>query len=94
SSAATPTNVWFNTVYPGVTYDPVRDRIFGWVGGDTVHVFNPATGTWTSTSFPSSAAPGAAQNNGTLGRWEYVPALDKIVLVNDMEEDVYLFSYQ
>ncbi|MGE0825950.1 MAG: hypothetical protein AB7G75_29720 [Candidatus Binatia bacterium] len=89
----TPSNTWFSNVYPGVTYDPVRDRIFGWVGGDTVHVFNPENGTWTSTSFPGLDAPGTAQVNGTMGRWEYVPALQAIALVNDMEEDAYLFRY-
>jgi chitodextrinase len=74
---------------PGLAYDPVTDRIVAWNGGDTVYSLNLDTRAWTSVTY--SGGPGAAQSNGTYGRWRYSPALNVFVLVNDMDQNVYTF---
>ena len=36
--------------YPGLTYDPVSDRIVAWNGGNTIYSLNLATSAWTPIS--------------------------------------------
>jgi hypothetical protein len=79
-----------NAGYPGVAYDPVLDRIVGWVGGNTVYIFNPETKSCTTNSPPNG--PGPQQPNGTHGRFRYFPAIDGFVLVNDASQNAYVLK--
>ncbi|MGE0826054.1 MAG: hypothetical protein AB7P18_28500, partial [Candidatus Binatia bacterium] len=82
-------NTILNAIRPGVTYDTVSDRLLAWAGGSTVYALDPDSGVWTATT--NTGGPGAASPNGTFGRWEYVPSLGVVVLVNDMAQNAYTF---
>lgn len=77
-----------NSAYPGLTYDPVLDRIVAWNGGDTVYLLNLDTNQWTPVSAPGAPT---AMANGTYKRWSYVPALGAIIVVNSISSNAYLF---
>jgi len=76
---------------PGIAYDPVRDRIVGWNGGNTVYSLNMDTKQWTSDTY--TGGPGSANTVGIYGRWDYSPALDCFVLVNTTAQNAYAFRF-
>jgi hypothetical protein len=77
--------------YPGLAYDPVRDRIVAWSGGNTVYSLNMDTYAWTSVTY--TGGPGAAVSSGTYKRWSYSPALDCFVLVNGSDQNAFTFRF-
>jgi hypothetical protein len=75
---------------PGIAYDPVADRIVAWHGGSDVYALNMDTGAWTQVATnpgPTSAAP----VQGTFGRWGYVPQYRVFALINDIDENAWVF---
>jgi len=74
-------------IYPGLAYDPVLDKLVGWVGGDTVYLFDPDTKSCTTVDY--SGSPGPQNGNGTMGRFRYLESLDVFAVVNDWQEDGY-----
>lgn len=75
---------------PGVAYDPVADRIVVWAGGTNVYALNMDTGVWAQVAVntgPSTPAP----SQGTFGRWAYVPAYRVFALVNDIDQNAWVF---
>ncbi len=73
---------------PGLAYETELKVIVGWPGGDTVYLFHPETRTCSPETFPGG--PGAAQSNGTFGRFRYFPALGVFVLVNNWKQNAFL----
>jgi hypothetical protein len=73
--------------YPGLAYDTVQKAVVGWAGGDTAYLFRSETATCTPVTYPGG--PGAAQPNGTNGRFRYFPALGIFALVNDWKQSAY-----
>lgn len=76
-----------NAKYPGLAYDPVTDRIVSWVGGDSVYSLDVDTATWTQITYPGG--PGPADQHGSMGRWNYSPALGVFVIVNSTTQNAY-----
>lgn len=76
---------------PGFDYDSSQGRMVGWAGGDTVYVYDVEADTCSSKSFPNG--PGAAQRNGTFGRFRYFPALREFALMNDWKQDAYVLRW-
>ncbi len=78
---------------PGFQYDPIGRRFVGWGGGGTIYALNPDT--WTWRTLPAAAGnrivPSKPQANGTYGRFRYVPAQDVFVLVNRVDENVFIY---
>ena len=75
---------------PGIAYDPVADRIVAWHGGSSVYTLDMATGVWTEVAVnpgPTAAAP----QWGTFGRWGYVPQYGIFVLINDIDQNAWVF---
>lgn len=64
---------------PGLAYDSKRDKIVAWGGGDRIYTLDLQTREWHATDF---AGGPAATQNGTYGRWQYVPNLDLFVSYN------------
>lgn len=77
------------SIYPGLAYDRVTDRIVAWNGGDTVYSLDLETATWTPISAPGG--PGPAMRNGTFKRWSYSPASGVFVVVNAMTSNAFTF---
>jgi hypothetical protein len=76
---------------PGVGYDPIADRIVVWHGGAEVYALNMDTRRWTQVATgkgPSFPAP----YQGTFGRWGYVPKHGVFVVVNDIDQNGWLFK--
>jgi hypothetical protein len=76
-----------HAAYPGLAYDSSQNRIVGWAGGDTVYLFQPETATCKEVTYPGG--PGAAQPNGTNGRFRYFPSLGVFAVVNDWKQNAY-----
>lgn len=79
---------------PGLEYDPVTDRIVAWDGGANVYLLNMDTRVWTKVSPASSntVIPTAANNNGTFGRWRYIPSKNAFIEVSDVNQNVYIYK--
>jgi len=73
---------------PGLAYDPDLKEIVGWSGGDSVYLFRPETRTCSAETYPGG--PGAAQPNGTFGRFKYFSRLGAFALVNDWKQNAFL----
>ncbi len=75
---------------PGVAYDPVADRIVAWHGGSEVWALDMDTLAWTQvakTPGPTAAAP----KQGTFGRWGYIPQYRVFALINDIDQNAWVF---
>jgi len=83
-----------STRYPGVQYDPVADRIVAWSGGADVYTLDLDTWVWTrrSPAATNTVTPTAAPNQGTYGRFQYIPSRNAYVAVNSIDENVYLYK--
>lgn len=76
-----------SSVYPGLAYDPVEDKLVGWAGGDTVYLFDADTKSCTTTQY--GGGPGAQNGNGTMGRFRYFASLKVFAVVNDWQQNAY-----
>lgn len=75
---------------PGVAYDPVADRIVVWHGGTNVWALDMDTGAWSQVATgvgPTAAAPG----QGTFGRWGYIAAYRVFAMINDIDQNAWVF---
>jgi hypothetical protein len=83
-----------NARYPGVEYDPVTDRIIVWSGGKNVYSLNLDTLIWTPIPSPSTntVIPTAAPSQGTYGRFRYIASKNVFVVVNSIDEDVFIYK--
>ncbi|MBS2033259.1 MAG: hypothetical protein JST54_35625 [Deltaproteobacteria bacterium] len=72
--------------YPGLSYDTQLNKFVGWVGGNTVYIFDPSTKSCTTQDYTGGPAANA---NGTFGRFRYVPSLDVFAVVNGVDQDAY-----
>jgi hypothetical protein len=85
-----------NSASPGLAYDPDLERVVGWPNfGGTVYLFDPATNSCSSRTFPGapqdSAHDGPPPNtNGTFGRFQYFSGPGVFALVNDWNINVHL----
>ena len=76
---------------PGLAYDPIADRIVGWVGQSKLYYLDLDTYEWTSEAF--SGGPSFYQiPQGTYGRFDYVPDLDSFILVNKYDQNAFIFK--
>ncbi|NUP11649.1 MAG: hypothetical protein HOW73_36855 [Polyangiaceae bacterium] len=76
---------------PGFVYADGLDRYVVWGGGRTVYFIDPADWTW-SRDEATGDDPGEPQPNGTYGRFRYSVARGVFVLVNDTNQDVFLYK--
>jgi hypothetical protein len=84
--ATTGCDVLRTSPSPGLTYDPVQNRLVGWAGGDDVYLFDADAKSCAKASFPNGpAAKGPALGQGTFGRFRYFPKLGVFVVVSDWQ---------
>jgi hypothetical protein len=79
---------------PGFVWDPIAMVFVGWNGGSTLYTLDPKTWHWTvvTLSTGNRVTPPAPAKNGTFGRFQYDAAHDVFIVVNDIDQDVYVFK--
>jgi hypothetical protein len=76
---------------PGFAYHPPSRTFVAWIGGTDLLALDPDTWQWRRLpAAQGSADPGAPSPRGTYGRFQYVPRLDAFVLVNDVDQNVFV----
>jgi hypothetical protein len=76
---------------PGFAYADARSSFYAWGGGRDVYSFDPMTGVWKRLA-ATGDDPGLQQKWGTFGRFRYSPSRDVFVLVNDTNQDVFIYK--
>ncbi len=78
----------------GIVYDPVSDRIIAWNGGADLYSLNLDTLVWTKIPpAPSNTViPTAAAATGTYGRFQYIPSKNAFIVVNSIDENVFIYK--
>jgi hypothetical protein len=76
---------------PGFVYADARSRFYAWGGGRDVYTFDPATAVWKRIA-ATGDDPGMQQQWGTFGRFRYSPSRDVFVLVNDTNQNVFIYK--
>jgi hypothetical protein len=83
-----------NASFPGVTYDPVSQRVIAWIGGTDVYSLNTATRVWKKlpAAATNTANPGEPTHTGTHGRFRYIPSKNLFIVVNQVNSNVFLYK--
>jgi hypothetical protein len=79
--------------YPGIAYDPVSEKVVGWHGGPSVYSLDLDTLVWRKYTTGGSVAPPQAARNGTFGRWRYIPSKNVFIVVNGIDQNVYIYKH-
>lgn len=76
---------------PGLSYDIEKDKIVLWAGGNSVYTVSGAGGAWAQVA--TNTGPNTAQTStGTYGRWAYEPTYKVHALVNDIDQNLFVFK--
>jgi len=80
---------------PGFDYHSPSRTYVAWAGGGDVYILNPDSWTWRRLPAPEgSPSPGQQNSTGTYGRFRYVADLDIFVLVNGVDQNVFVYRLQ
>jgi len=74
---------------PGVAWHARSKQIVVWVGGNNLMLINPATDTFKTITMGGVAVP-QPPSAGTYGRFRIIPDTDQVVLVNAVDQDVFI----
>jgi hypothetical protein len=77
--------------YPGLAYDSALDRIVGYPNtGSTVYLFDPDTKTCVAQTLAGGPSfPARTNTSGTFGRFQYFPALNSFIVINNAAQDAF-----
>ena len=83
-----------NAEAPGIAYAHLLKRVVGWAGGTSVYSLDLDKMTWAQhrPAAENSVAPTNPQGNGTWGRFSYMPAYNAYILVNAVNQNVYMYK--
>lgn len=78
----------------GFEFDPVSDRFVAWKSGAQVYALAPDTLKWSrmTPAATNLITPSAPNENGTYGRFRYVPSKNLFVVVSDMKQNVFVYK--
>ncbi len=78
---------------PGFDFDSSSGLFVAWNGGSTVYTLDLATNSWQECPAApgNTVTPTPPQPNGTFGRFRYIPSRNAFVLVNDTDQNVFLY---
>lgn len=81
------------SIFPGWAYDPVADKMVGWCGGADIYALDLDKMEWTKhePASENKVTPTPAAKNGTFGRFQYIPAMNAYIVVNAVDQNVYLY---
>lgn len=79
---------------PGFVWDSSANLFVAWNGGSTLYTLDPRRWRWTAhaADAENKVTPTAPASNGTFGRFQYKAADDLFILVNDINQNVYLYK--
>lgn len=79
---------------PGFTFDSANGVFIGWNGGSAVYSLdmNVSPPVWVRHA-TTGADPGITALNGTYGRLQYSPNKNVIVLVNEVDKNVFIYRH-
>ena len=100
SQITTGGNAVVNALAPGFEYDPVLKKFVGWAGDGTgsvlADVYSLDTSTWQwslhSPAGGNTVIPTARAQNGTFGRFRYIPSKNAYVVVNSINSNIYFYK--
>ncbi|MCA9622250.1 MAG: hypothetical protein KC731_24670 [Myxococcales bacterium] len=90
SPASTGGQAVIDSAAPGFAYDAKQGLFVAWAGGSDVYTLDPDTWEWLVHTGAGSP-PGAAQPNGTFGRFRYAPSRNVFVLANAVDQNVFIY---
>ncbi len=78
----------------GFVFDPKTDRFVAWNGGDKVYALDPDSLVWYRMDAAKSnlVVPSRPSAMGTYGRFRYIPSKNLYVLVNAIDQNVFLYK--
>ncbi|MEQ1503992.1 MAG: hypothetical protein ABMB14_17250 [Myxococcota bacterium] len=79
-----------NAEGPGLEYDPPADALVAWLGGGP-WVLDLTTRVWSRAD--GTGAPAEPIERGTYGRWAWMSYLNAFVLVNEVEQNAYVYKH-
>ncbi len=82
------------TTAPGITYDPIGEKVIAWTAGSEVFELDLDTLVWTKIEANPDNNVSPLPSNRTYGRFRYAASLDAFVLVNGVDENVYLYRVE
>jgi hypothetical protein len=74
---------------PGVSWHARTKQLVVWVGGNNLILINPATDVMKVVPM-GGATVTAADGGGTYGRFRCIPGTDQVVLVNAVDQNVFI----
>lgn len=83
-----------NSNAAGFEFDPVSDRFVAWNGGNQVYTFKLDDLEWSRVepAITNLITPSIPANRATYGRFRYVPSKNLFVLVNHMQQNVFIYK--
>ena len=83
-----------NSDAAGFEFDLVSDRFVAWNGGEQVYTLAPDTLIWSrmAPAVTNLVTPSIPADRGTYGRFRYVPSKNLFVVVNDMQQNVFVYK--
>ena len=79
--------------HPGLEYDPVLDKIVGWSGGTNMSALDLEEMKWekVAPAAGNKVTPTDALQQGTYGRFRYIPSMNAYIVVNGTDQSVYIY---
>ena len=79
---------------PGFVYVASLDKFVAWSGGANIFTLDPVTLIWTRISPASinTVIPTTPPSQGTFARFQYVPSKNVLLVVNSIDENVYIYK--
>ena len=80
---------------PTLSYDQHSGYMVSWLGSTDVFALDINNNHWLRipASNINQTTPTDPNNTGTFGRWQYVPGLNVFVLINDVNENIFLYKF-
>ena len=81
-------------IAPGFVYDSRGGVFVAWNGGADVYTLDPLAWVWTrvTPATSNSVVPPRANPRGTFGRFRYIPSQNAFIVVNGIDDEVFLYK--
>jgi len=80
----------FAGIAPGIDFDAVQKKFVLWGGGGDVYTFDPVAKSFGLHAVVGTKPGAVTTSGGVFGRFRYVPSRNVFVLLNDVDENVFV----